>query len=173
MCGAGELDAALPAVAAEILAALEAPTIYARAFAPLILAELLSRDARQPTLAPELLKTLRSAWAHWYLSETDLRSHDPQHGWLHALAHGADAALCFALRCILPLPATTTAPRLTPTPGQPRPAARSSRPRRGRGGRLSCLQCCGWRFRPPRSDPGAAPSPFTHPVRASCKLPGI
>ncbi|MHA0033477.1 DUF2785 domain-containing protein [Deinococcus sp. PESE-13] len=107
------------------------------------------------------------------LSETDLRPHDPQHGWLHALAHGADAALCFALRCILPLPATTTAPRLTPTPGQPRPAARSSRPRRGRGGRLSCLQCCGWRFRPPRSDPGAAPSPFTQPVRASCKLPGI
>ena len=31
------------------------------------------------------------------LSETDLRPHDPEHGWLHALAHGADAALFFAL----------------------------------------------------------------------------
>lgn len=115
-------------VAAEILAASEAPTIYARAFAPLILAELLSRDARQPTLEPEMLKTLRSAWAHWYLSETDLRSHDPEHGWLHALAHGADAALFFALHPALPPDDRSAwvqalAPRLTPTFGQPRPVA--------------------------------------------------
>ena len=93
----GEMDAHFDAVTEEILAAFQAPTIYARAFAPLILAELLGRDAQVRLLTPEPLAALRAAWAQWYLAETDLRSHDPEQGWLHALAHGADAGLAFAL----------------------------------------------------------------------------
>ena len=61
---------------------LEHPEIQARTFAPLVLAILTETgdtDARWV-----------EAVARWYLSEQDLRGHDEQFGWLHAVAHGAD-----------------------------------------------------------------------------------
>lgn len=58
------------------------PAIQARTFAPLILAEIVAKGEFQP----EWL----AAFEAWYPAETDLRGHDPELGWLHAVAHGAD-----------------------------------------------------------------------------------
>ncbi|MBR7837586.1 DUF2785 domain-containing protein [Actinospica durhamensis] len=63
-------------------ARLTAPEIYERSFPPLILAGLVRRG------------TWRAGWLEafeaWYPAEQDLRGHDPELGWLHAFAHGAD-----------------------------------------------------------------------------------
>ncbi|MFJ4593649.1 MULTISPECIES: DUF2785 domain-containing protein [unclassified Kitasatospora] len=63
--------------------------IQARTFAPLVLDMIVSRgDLRQEWL---------DAFVRWYPAESDLRGHDAQLGWLHAVAHGAD--LLGALGC--------------------------------------------------------------------------
>jgi len=56
--------------------------IQARAFAPLILASIVSVGTYRPAWF--------TAFAAWYPAETDTRGHDPRLGWLHAVAHGAD-----------------------------------------------------------------------------------
>ena len=60
----------------------EAEEIWTRAFAPLVLDVLVT------------FGTLEDRWvdpfARWYAAETDLRGHDLERGWLHAVAHGAD-----------------------------------------------------------------------------------
>ncbi|PBC70724.1 uncharacterized protein DUF2785 [Streptomyces sp. TLI_235] len=58
------------------------PAIQARTFAPLILARLVRLGDHDPAW--------QRAFATWYRTETDLRGHDPELGWLHAAAHGAD-----------------------------------------------------------------------------------
>ncbi|GIG58204.1 hypothetical protein Lfu02_25760 [Longispora fulva] len=58
------------------------PEIQARTFAPLILDCVVSEG----TFRPEWL----DAFIKWYPSESDLRGHHPELGWLHAVAHGAD-----------------------------------------------------------------------------------
>ncbi|MDF6044597.1 DUF2785 domain-containing protein [Streptomyces sp. JH14] len=58
------------------------PAIQARTFAPLVLA--LIADGG------EWKQEWWSAFADWFPAETDLRGHDPELGWLHAPAHGAD-----------------------------------------------------------------------------------
>ena len=59
-----------------------AADIWARTFAPLVLDALVTYG------------TFEDRWAapfeRWYVEETDLRGHDPELGWLHAVAHGAD-----------------------------------------------------------------------------------
>ncbi|MFC6617194.1 DUF2785 domain-containing protein [Deinococcus radiophilus] len=92
----GELDGRLTEVAAQTLPLLTAPHTHSRTFAPLILAVLLSRDAQTRELDPATVRSWLEAWATWYTSEPDLRSYDPQVGWLHAVAHGADVAASFA-----------------------------------------------------------------------------
>lgn len=67
---------------AQMAVRLADPQIQARTFAPLILAEIVARGEFEP----EWL----SAFEAWYPAETDLRGHDPDLGWLHAVAHGAD-----------------------------------------------------------------------------------
>ena len=67
---------------AQMAVRLADPAIQARTFAPLILAEIVARGEFQP----EWL----AAFETWYPAETDLRGHDPDLGWLHAVAHGAD-----------------------------------------------------------------------------------
>ena len=61
---------------------LEHPEIQARTFAPLVLAILTETGDTGPRWVEEV--------ARWYLAEQDLRGHDEQLGWLHAVAHGAD-----------------------------------------------------------------------------------
>lgn len=58
------------------------PDIQSRTFAPLILAALVRRGDHDPGW--------EAAFARWYPAETDLRGYDPELGWLHAVAHGAD-----------------------------------------------------------------------------------
>lgn len=57
--------------------------IWARTFAPLVLAVIV---ARRGVVEPGWV----DAFEDWYAAETDLRGHDADLGWLHAVAHGAD-----------------------------------------------------------------------------------
>ncbi|MFE2109691.1 DUF2785 domain-containing protein [Kitasatospora sp. NPDC059463] len=66
----------------EMAERLSDPEIQARTFAPLVLAELVDAGAHRPAWL--------DAFAHWYVTETDLRGWDAELGWLHAVAHGAD-----------------------------------------------------------------------------------
>jgi hypothetical protein len=66
----------------EMAARFADPEIQARTFAPLILAKIVEQgDFDGAWLA---------AFADWYPVEKDLRGYDPELGWLHAVAHGAD-----------------------------------------------------------------------------------
>lgn len=56
--------------------------IQARTFAPLILARIGATGVWHDPWTNALLD--------WWVNETDLRGHDEQLGWLHAVAHGAD-----------------------------------------------------------------------------------
>lgn len=58
------------------------PEIQARTFAPLVLARLVRLGDHDPAW--------QCAFDTWYRTEPDLRGHDPELGWLHAVAHGAD-----------------------------------------------------------------------------------
>ncbi|AUG78770.1 hypothetical protein CFP65_4001 [Kitasatospora sp. MMS16-BH015] len=56
--------------------------IQARSFAALVLARLVRRGMYE--------ERWLTAFRRWYPAEGDLRGHDPELGWLHAVAHGAD-----------------------------------------------------------------------------------
>lgn len=56
--------------------------VEARTFAPLVLAVLTETGTFDPTWV--------DAMSDWYLGERDLRGHDPEVGWIHAVAHGSD-----------------------------------------------------------------------------------
>ncbi|MCX4744236.1 DUF2785 domain-containing protein [Kitasatospora sp. NBC_01287] len=66
----------------EMAARFTDPEIQSRTFAPLVLAALVRHGAYDPAWL--------AAFARWYPAETDLRGYDPELGWLHAAAHGAD-----------------------------------------------------------------------------------
>jgi Protein of unknown function (DUF2785) len=65
------------------------PEIQARTFAPLVLAAVVEQGDYEPSWL--------AAFAQWYPAETDLRGYDPELGWLHAVAHGADLLGTFGL----------------------------------------------------------------------------
>lgn len=66
------------------------PQTQARTFAPLVLNMIIDEgDFDESWLA---------AFSRWYPAETDLRGYDPELGWLHAVAHGADLLGAFG-RC--------------------------------------------------------------------------
>lgn len=67
------------------------PEVQARTFAPLILAGLVE--------AGEYDASWLAAFEAWYPAEQDLRGHDAQLGWLHAVAHGADLLGTFGFIC--------------------------------------------------------------------------
>ncbi|MGX5694577.1 DUF2785 domain-containing protein [Agromyces soli] len=58
------------------------PDVQARTFAPLVLDMIVRRGDVQASWV--------DAFAAWFPGETDLRGHDSELGWLHAVAHGAD-----------------------------------------------------------------------------------
>ncbi|MFB0631731.1 DUF2785 domain-containing protein [Streptomyces sp. AB3(2024)] len=66
----------------EMAARFRHPQVQARTFAPLVLDMLVTRG------------DFRAGWVdafeRWYPAEEDLRGHDAELGWLHAVAHGAD-----------------------------------------------------------------------------------
>jgi hypothetical protein len=63
--------------------------IQARTFAPLILAAVVEQGDYDPVWL--------AAFAQWYPAEQDVRGYDPDLGWLHAVAHGADLLGAFGL----------------------------------------------------------------------------
>ena len=99
---AGRADAHLAGLGDAGAALLGAPEIQARSFGALLLALVVERVNLLSTSSPELsgsttavrpLDVVRwlAAFVVWYPAEADLRGYDEQLGWLHAVAHGADA----------------------------------------------------------------------------------
>ncbi|MGW7365061.1 DUF2785 domain-containing protein [Streptomyces sp. NPDC054841] len=73
------------------------PEIQARTFAPLVLRCVLTRADAVPGAVPEwAVERWYAGFASWYPTERDTRGWDDSLGWLHAVAHGADAAAAFA-----------------------------------------------------------------------------
>lgn len=58
--------------------------IQARTFAPLILDAIVTAGVFEARWV--------AAFTDWYAAEEDLRGLDPELGWLHAVAHGADSS---------------------------------------------------------------------------------
>src|SRR5215217_5928180 len=92
----GVLDGRLAVLGDRLAATLRHPEIQARTFAAMILGWVVLRDARTGELAPECVPGWYAAFARWWRGERDLRGWDPGLGWLHAVAHGADALCAFA-----------------------------------------------------------------------------
>jgi Protein of unknown function (DUF2785) len=78
----GVLDDQLASLGDQMAARFSDPRIQARTFAALVLCWIIERGGFD-------LAWVR-AFADWYPAEDDLRGFDPDLGWLHAVAHGAD-----------------------------------------------------------------------------------
>lgn len=87
----GDLDSQLGELGDRMTAMLRHPEVQARAFAVEVLAAVINRDTAADVLDPATVLRWRDAFVDWYRSETDLRGWDERLGWLHAVAHGADA----------------------------------------------------------------------------------
>ena len=87
----GELDGLLAEVGDRAVGMLRHPEVQARTFAVLILACAVNRDNTAGVLDDLTVRRWRDAFVDWYLAEKELRGWDPKLGWLHAVAHGADA----------------------------------------------------------------------------------
>lgn len=71
--------------------------VQARTFAPLIACSLIERGHTVPGLLREAaVERWYSGFLAWYPAEQDTRGWDDSLGWLHAVAHGADAVAAFA-----------------------------------------------------------------------------
>ncbi len=94
---AGRLDAVLVGLGDAAADRLTHPEVQARTFAPLVLRCVLERGHAVPGLVSEAAAARwYDAFAAWYPAERDTRGWDDALGWLHAVAHGADAAAAFA-----------------------------------------------------------------------------
>jgi hypothetical protein len=91
----GALDGRLAALGDAMTDRFGHPQVQARTFAPLILANAVDRDTAADLLDAATLARWRSAFAGWWLAERDVRGWDDTLGWLHAVAHGADAVVAF------------------------------------------------------------------------------
>ena len=91
----GALDGRLEALGDRMAARLRHDEIQSRTFAAMILGWVVLRDARTGELAIECVPGWLAVFADWWRSEADLRGWDARLGWLHAVAHGADALRAF------------------------------------------------------------------------------
>lgn len=93
----GRLDAVLEAFGDAAARRLAHPDVQARTFAPLALRCVLDRGRQASGPVPDAAaERWLTAFAAWYPAERDTRGWDDDLGWLHAVAHGADAAAAFA-----------------------------------------------------------------------------
>lgn len=79
---AGRWASELGSIREAVLPMFTLPEVQARTFAPLVCCWLLKAGERD--------RSIFDACDRWYRAETDVRAHDPELGWLHAIAHGAD-----------------------------------------------------------------------------------
>jgi hypothetical protein len=93
--GSGAEDDDLIALGDAMARRLQDPEVQVRTFAALILAEAVERDMATGRATTEAVLRWRDAFAAWYPAERDLRGWDERLGWLHAVAHGADALALF------------------------------------------------------------------------------
>lgn len=92
----GRLDPVLTALGDAAAGRLTHPEVQARTFAPLILRCVLARGVER-NMDREAAERWYPEFTAWYPAEQDTRGWDDGLGWLHAVAHGADAAAAFAL----------------------------------------------------------------------------
>jgi Protein of unknown function (DUF2785) len=90
----GEFDGML--AGDDIVAMFADARTQARTFAALILAAILRRDANTGELTSDEVRGWRERFGSWWVAEKELRGYDDRIGWLHAVAHGADAVRAFA-----------------------------------------------------------------------------
>jgi hypothetical protein len=87
----GKLDEHLAALGARGVDLLSDDEVQARSFGALLLALLVDRDNCTGRADDEAVRRWRDALIRWYVAEPETRGYDEQLGWLHAVAHGADA----------------------------------------------------------------------------------
>jgi hypothetical protein len=93
----GHLDEVLEALGDTATSRFIHPEVQARTFAPLILCSVVTRGHTVPGLVPrEAAERWYAGFSAWYPVEQDTRGWDDSLGWLHAVAHGADATAAFA-----------------------------------------------------------------------------
>ncbi|NMO57135.1 DUF2785 domain-containing protein [Actinoplanes sp. TBRC 11911] len=110
---AGSLDDRLVEIGDAMADRFAHPEIQARAFAPLVLGLVVRRSL----VDDAVVRRWWEAFASWWPAQTDVQGWDPELGWLHAVAHGADLVGAFGASTRLPagllltlIAARTTAP---------------------------------------------------------------
>ncbi len=66
-------------------------SVFRRSFSALVLAECVERDNAELLLPPAKILDWGDRVTGWLVRERDARGFVPDHGWAHAIAHGADA----------------------------------------------------------------------------------
>ncbi len=89
--GSGAEDEKLVNLGEQMTAMFSDPEIQARTFAALVLAEVVDRDRITGGRGKSAVLRWLGLFADWFRAEQDLRGWDSRLGWLHAVAHGADA----------------------------------------------------------------------------------
>ena len=89
--GDGLLDDHLVELGDRALDLLGDDEVQARTFGALLLALVVDRDNLTGRATDDAVRRWAEGLARWYVAEPDTRGHDAQLGWLHAVAHGADA----------------------------------------------------------------------------------
>ena len=92
-------DATLHRLAARLTALLSEPDEAGlrRPFAALVLSEVVRSDRIKPFMTPIERKGILKASIRFMLGITDYRGFDPREGYRHAVAHGADLLMQFAM----------------------------------------------------------------------------
>ncbi|OMH27770.1 hypothetical protein BKD30_03090 [Tersicoccus phoenicis] len=80
-------DQRLRTLGESLVKRLEHPRVEARSFAALVLAYVVRAGVEEPGWF--------SRFARWYVTEREVTGYDPQRGWVHVVAHGADALAAF------------------------------------------------------------------------------
>jgi hypothetical protein len=94
---AGHFDAVLRELGDRVASNLGDSSVLVRSFSALILGEVVKRDARLLVTTSAARHMWLTHWEFSYPYEQDVRSYDPDLGWIHTVAHGADLAREFAL----------------------------------------------------------------------------
>ena len=88
----GGLDDHLVELGDRAAALLGDDAVQARTFGALLLALVSARDNETGRADDAAVRRWLATFLRWYAAEPDTRGHDDGIGWLHAVAHGADAA---------------------------------------------------------------------------------
>jgi hypothetical protein len=91
----GVLDGCLGEFGDRLVGQFSDGPIYERTFAAISLTWFVLRDAQTSELDSETVLRWLDAFSRWWRTESDLRPWDPELGWLHAPAHGADVLRAF------------------------------------------------------------------------------